>query len=245
MRIWLFALSMITALMACLSANASPFGPTGCRINPQPHFDRLDGQVSNALTQVAEIVRAKERKDQVAEIKTAREVATSTAKLYPQDAIGFLYVIEDLRGIGGVSYEASLEFARTLTNEIDPTARQQSEMDIHPISAYLKALEWILTDNSENWNDKFKQLETSVSEQGLCIERIYFLHLAIAEHIGVNYTPEAARQRLQALIEKAERLSGTSVNEIPMKWYGYQRLTATAATLCLFDLALPMLKRAQ
>lgn len=245
MRVWSFVLVMVAALTFGLAAIASPLAPTVCRINPHPPIERASGQVSRALTQIAGIVDAHERSGHANEIASARDVGVFIAELNPQSIVGILNIIKELRIIGGISHKTSLSLIRILIDEIDPFVRQRSEIDIYPIRAYLKAMEWIISDNSENWIGRFEKIEESFNKAGICNERIFFLLSEIAEHIDVLYTPERARSRLEMLIERAQYLSGVGVNEIPLKWYAYQRLTAATVELCLFDLALPMLEKSQ
>ena len=245
MRIWLFAALICLAFLPVFPGGAFALNPTDCRIDPPPLLERRDSRIPEALAAVGKIVRAHEAGSTLVEVEVAREVAATIAKFDPHESAGLLYVIEDMRGIGAISHEASLRFARTLVNGIDPVARQKSEFDIHPLRTYLKALEWIIDDNSENWIGKFDALEKQISSQSLCNERVFFLFLEIAEHLGAEYSPKTARPRLEILIARANDLAGVSVDELPMKWYGYQRLTAATVELCLFDLALPMLEKAK
>ena len=71
-------------------------------------------------------------------------------------------------------------------------------------------MEWIIADNSDNWMDKFEKIETNIIGQVICNERIFFLFLEIAEHIGYHYAPQRARSRLEALIERAKELGSST-----------------------------------
>ena len=237
---------MMVALAPGISGPATAKNATDCRLDPPAYPGPNDGLFSKSLAEIGKIVDAKESRDEAGEVRVAREVAAEIAKLHPREATGLLYVVEDLRGIGGISCDAETEFARSLADNIDPVARQILEMDIHPMRAYLKAKDRVdITEGGGGRDERFIALDRRITAEGLCNERVFFLSLELAEHIGTSHMPEAACPRLEALIERAERLSGVGVNEIPMKWYDYHWLTATAVTLCLFDLALPMLERAQ
>ena len=235
MRIALMFPVAAIVFLSVTSTAAFALDPTSCRLEARESHDIGDARYTRSLVGMSEITRAREADTPEVEIKRAWDVAKIIAGFEPLTVSGFVDVIVSLSRIGAISPDAGREFMRGLLAEIDPIANQVSEMDVRPMRAYLKARYQLDVEDEIEQYKSFDVLDRRIRAARLCKERRFFLLLELAEQIGARHGARAARPRLEELGRRAGTLDGVGLTGIPMKWYGYDRLTVAAAGFGLID----------